>query len=187
MLELFSSCGKWKLLSICCAGFSFWGLLLLWGLGSRCVGFSSWGPWALEHRLNSCGAQAYLLCSMWDFPAPGTEPVFPALAGGFFTTEPPGKLYYPFNVHRIYSYAPSFISTISDMCTSYFSLAWQRLIRFIDIFKEPTSFFTESTFVFTNFLYWFLLLNFIDFYSVSYYFFSLPTLDLMCSSSRCLR
>ena len=91
MLELFSSCGKWKLLSICCAGFSFWGLLLLWGLGSRCVGFSSWGPWALEHRLNSCGAQAYLLCSMWDFPAPGTEPVFPALAGGFFTTEPPGK------------------------------------------------------------------------------------------------
>ena len=122
-----------------------------------------------------------------DLPNPGIKPVFPALAGGFFTTEPPGKLYYPFNVHRIYSYAPSFISTISDMCTSYFSLAWQRLIRFIDIFKEPTSFFTESTFVFTNFLYWFLLLNFIDFYSVSYYFFSLPTLDLMCSSSRCLR
>ena len=121
-----------------------------------------------------------------DLPNPGIKPVFPALAGGFFTTEPPGKLYYPFNVHRIYSYVPSFISTISDMCT-YFSLAWQRLIRFIDIFKEPTSFFTESTFVFTNFLYWFLLLNFIDFYSISYYFFSLLTLDLMCSSSRCLR
>ena len=26
-----------------------------------------------------------------DLPNPGIEPVFPALAGGFFTTEPPGK------------------------------------------------------------------------------------------------
>ena len=28
---------------------------------------------------------------MWDFPRSGMEPVSPALAGGFFTTEPPGK------------------------------------------------------------------------------------------------
>ena len=28
---------------------------------------------------------------MWDLPGPGIEPVFPALAGGFLTTEPPGK------------------------------------------------------------------------------------------------
>ena len=28
---------------------------------------------------------------MWDLPGSGIEPVFPALAGGFFTTEPPGK------------------------------------------------------------------------------------------------
>ena len=28
---------------------------------------------------------------MWDLPGPGIEPVSPALAGGFFTTEPPGK------------------------------------------------------------------------------------------------
>ena len=27
-----------------------------------------------------------------DLPNPGTEPVSPALAGGFFTAEPPGKL-----------------------------------------------------------------------------------------------
>ena len=27
-----------------------------------------------------------------DLPDPGIEPVSPALAGGFFTTEPPGKL-----------------------------------------------------------------------------------------------
>ena len=26
-----------------------------------------------------------------DLPNPGTEPNFPLLAGGFFTTEPPGK------------------------------------------------------------------------------------------------
>ena len=28
---------------------------------------------------------------MWDFPGPEIEPVSPALAGRFFTTEPPGK------------------------------------------------------------------------------------------------
>ena len=33
-----------------------------------------------------------LSCSvMWDLPGPGLEPVFPALAGGFLTTVPPGK------------------------------------------------------------------------------------------------
>jgi len=26
-----------------------------------------------------------------DLPDPGIEPAFPAFAGGFFTTEPPGK------------------------------------------------------------------------------------------------
>ena len=29
---------------------------------------------------------------MWDLPGPGIKPVSPALAGGFFTTEPPGTL-----------------------------------------------------------------------------------------------
>ena len=27
----------------------------------------------------------------WDLPGSGIEPVSPTLAGGFFTTEPPGK------------------------------------------------------------------------------------------------
>ena len=49
-----------------------------------------------EHRLqtrglSSCGSRAQLLCGMWDLPRPGLEPVFPALAGGFSTTAPPGK------------------------------------------------------------------------------------------------
>ena len=42
-------------------------------------------------RLSSCGSRAQLLRGMWDLPRPGLEPVFPALAGGFSTTAPPGK------------------------------------------------------------------------------------------------
>ena len=41
--------------------------------------------------LCSCGAWASLLHGTWDLPGSGIEPVSPALAGGFFTTEPPGK------------------------------------------------------------------------------------------------
>ena len=44
---------------------------------------------ALEHRLNSCGAQAQL--HVGSSPEPGIQLMSPALAGGFFTTEPPGK------------------------------------------------------------------------------------------------
>ena len=59
-------------------------------------GLSSCGSQALERRLSSCGAQAYLLRGMWDLPGPGIEPVSPALAGGFLTTvstrEVPGLL-----------------------------------------------------------------------------------------------
>ena len=78
--------------SLRCAGFSLWWLLLLWSTGSRHAGFSSCGSWALERRLSSCGAWASLLRGMWDLPRPGIEPVSPALAGGFLTTAPPGKL-----------------------------------------------------------------------------------------------
>ena len=53
---------------------------------------------ALEHRLNSCGPWAELHCGAWDLPGPGIEPASPALAGGFFTTEPPGKSLSLFNV-----------------------------------------------------------------------------------------
>ena len=41
--------------------------------------------------LPCCGAQAYLLCGTWALPRPGTEPVSPALAGGFLTARPSGK------------------------------------------------------------------------------------------------
>ena len=38
-----------------------------------------------------CGPQAQLLHGMWDPPRTGIEPTSPALAGRFFTAEPPGK------------------------------------------------------------------------------------------------
>ena len=60
-----------------------------WALGR--AGFSSCSSLALEYRLGDCGAWAQLLCSLWDLPGSGIEPVSSALAGGFFTTEPPGK------------------------------------------------------------------------------------------------
>ena len=43
-----------------------------------------------------------LLCGKWDRLGPGIEPVFPALAGGFFTTEPPEKS------------SPHFINALQD-------------------------------------------------------------------------
>ena len=51
----------------------------------------NFGSLALEHWLSSCGTQTQLFCSMWDLPGPGIEPLSPALAGAFFTTQPPGK------------------------------------------------------------------------------------------------
>ena len=57
-----------------------------------CTGFCSCGSQALAHRLRrSHGARASLVHGMWDLPRPGIEPTTPALAGGCFTTEPPGK------------------------------------------------------------------------------------------------
>ena len=63
------------------AGHGFWGV---WA--SVVV-----APWALEPRLSGYGAWASLALRMWDLPGSGMEPTSPALAGGFFTTEPPGK------------------------------------------------------------------------------------------------
>ena len=87
----FSSCSEQGLLFVAVHGLLIEYLLLLRSTGSRRVGFSSCGSPALEHRLSSCGAWAYLLRCMWDLPGPGIEPVTPALAGGFLTTAPPGK------------------------------------------------------------------------------------------------
>ena len=74
-----------------CGGFLLQWFLLLWSTGARHVEFNSHGSWALQGKLSSCGAHTLLLHSMWDIPRPDIQPVSPALEGGFFITEPPGK------------------------------------------------------------------------------------------------
>ena len=72
-----SHCRAWALSRMGCRDHGMWAQ-------------SSW-LWALERRLSSCGPQASLLGRMWDLPSSETEPVSPALAGEFFTTEPRGQ------------------------------------------------------------------------------------------------
>ena len=99
-MRAFSSCGEHRLLFIALHGLlSLRWLLLLQGMGSRAwasvvtaVVLSGCGSRAPEHRLNSCGAWTELLHGMWDLSGSGIELVFPALAGGLFTPEPPEML-----------------------------------------------------------------------------------------------
>ena len=99
-LSLVEVSGDYSLLQ--CLGFSLRWLPFAaehrWALGARASvvvarRLSSCGSQALECRLSSCGTWAYLLCGMWDLPGPGLEPMYPALAGRFLTTAPPGKPY----------------------------------------------------------------------------------------------
>ena len=77
---LFSSYGERGLLSSCGVQ------------ASRCHGFSCFAAWAHGHTgFSHCDTRAPLLRSKWDPPGSGIRLVCPALAGGFFTTEPPGK------------------------------------------------------------------------------------------------
>ena len=100
-MRAFSSCGEQRLLLIAFHGLlSLRWLLLLQSMGCRAqasvvaaVVLSSCGSWAPEHRLSSCGAWAELLHGMWDLPGSGIELVSLALAGGFFTPEPPEMLH----------------------------------------------------------------------------------------------
>jgi len=79
--RLFSSC-EWGLLSSC-------------GMrASRCSGFSCHGVWALGFSSSVVGVRGLDCSGAWAcgiFLDPGIEPVYSALAGRFFTTEPPGK------------------------------------------------------------------------------------------------
>ena len=75
----FSSCGKW-------------GPLFIAVHGPLTIAASLVAEHRLQmRRLSNCGSRAQLLRGMWDLPRPGLEPVYPALAGGFLTTAPPGK------------------------------------------------------------------------------------------------
>ena len=55
-------------------------------------------PGLLEHGLNRYGSWA-VLCSMWDLPRSGIEPVSPESTDRFITTAPPGK---PNNCNFLY-------------------------------------------------------------------------------------
>ena len=68
-------CGAWPLGH---AGFS--------GCGTRAQQFST-----LEHRLSGCGTWALVAPQHVGSSRIRMEPVTPVWAGGFFTTEPPGK------------------------------------------------------------------------------------------------
>ena len=76
-----SSCGEWGLLS----SYGAW--------ASRCSGFSCCIAQAL-----GTWASVVMSRGMWNLPGPGIKSMPPALAGRFFTTEPPGKPSYVFFV-----------------------------------------------------------------------------------------
>ena len=93
-LFIFVDAGSWllcELSSSCSVRASHCGGFCCRAQAVGCTGFCSCGSQALEHRLSSHGTRASLVPGMWDVPRSGMEPTTPALAGGFFTTEPPGK------------------------------------------------------------------------------------------------
>ena len=60
-------------------------------MGSREHGLQQLQLPGSRAQAQCCGSQAKLLLGTWDLPGPGIKPVSLALAGEFFTTEPPGK------------------------------------------------------------------------------------------------
>ena len=91
----------------CCSGFSLLAasgsvsLVVVCGLliagASRCraqaVGCSGFTSCSSQAQQLCCTGPhcALLLCDTWDLPGLEIKPMSPALAGGFFTIEPPGK------------------------------------------------------------------------------------------------
>ena len=73
-----------------CRGFSWFGAQ---ALGTWTPIAAARGPSSYSPGLQSVGSvvTAHRARGMWHLPGPGIKPVSPALAGGFFTTEPPGK------------------------------------------------------------------------------------------------
>ena len=89
----FSSCGKW-------------GPLFIAVRGPLTIAASLVAEHRLQtRRLSNCGSRAQPLRGTWDLPRPGLEPVFPALAGRFSTTAPPGKPRYCYFLCLILCYS----------------------------------------------------------------------------------
>ena len=139
-MGIFSSCGDRGLLSCCRAQ----------ALGP--VDFSNSCIQPLEHWLSSCSSWAWLLCSMWDLPRLGIEPVPPASAGACFSTEPPGKPHiYAFMLfaimvhHRILGIVPSALSRTLSFIYSIRSLLHLLIPNFQSIFPPHLSSLATTT------------------------------------------
>ena len=84
-------------LQLQCMGFSLQRLFLLWRTGSRMLRLQELqrvGSVAVTPGLQGTGCVVVahkFSCHMWALPGSGIEPMSPAVAGSFFTTEPPGK------------------------------------------------------------------------------------------------
>ena len=78
-------------LELRCTGLWLQWRLLLWSTGSRTHWFQCW--WLTGSAVGAPGLWTTRLRGRgtWDPPRSGIKPVSPALAGGLFTTEPPGK------------------------------------------------------------------------------------------------
>ena len=93
------SCSKQEVLSSYsawtshCSGFSCCGAQTLGHVGVSSCSTRARQLWLWNSRAqaSSCGSWAQLLCGTWDPSGPGIEPMSPALAGEFFSTEPLGK------------------------------------------------------------------------------------------------
>ena len=64
------------------------------------MGFPRQEYWSVKKKKKEYWSVLPFL-SPGDFPNPGIEPAFPTLAGGFFTTEPPGKSHFDFQKNII--------------------------------------------------------------------------------------
>ena len=99
--DLFPGCGDRGLLSSCgawashCGGYSCCG-----ATGSRACGLQQ--LWLSDSRARAQELWYTVLIArgMWNLPRSGIEPVSPALAGGFFTTELPGKPHSEYNTQK---------------------------------------------------------------------------------------
>ena len=71
----------------------FWpGCSLQWPVPLE-TGSRAHGPVVVAPGLRARAQQLWPVGGMWGLPGSGIKPVSPALAGGFFTTESPGKSY----------------------------------------------------------------------------------------------
>ena len=98
-------------------GFSLQKVLMLQSMGFRTHGLSNFDSKALEHRLSCCDTQHVVLRGMWTLPGPEIEPLSPALAGQFFTTDPTRKPEIILWFHRKTS---TFFRSVTHLCLTLY-------------------------------------------------------------------